>query len=203
MATGDQADFVTRLRQLLPDNWFPAAPAAGEQEKAPVLVGVLSGCANVLAWLWLQLADVSNQARLQTTTGTDLSMKADDYFGIDNFPRMSGETDAAYRQRIINQLRATKNTRAAIIAAVQAVTGTTPTIIEQTNADDCKGYGSTANPSAGGGYGYGAGLHNGHLSGGQFFITVQRGSVTDDSIILNAINSTKAVGAIAWTRITD
>lgn len=203
MATGDQSDFVARLRQLLPDGWFPAPPVADEQEKAPVLVGVLSGCANVLAWLWLQLADLNNQTRLQTTSGTDLSIKADDYFGTGAFPRLTGETDAAYRQRIIDALVAEKNTRAAIIAAVQSVTGTTATIIEQTNATDCKGFGSAKVPSAGGGYGYGSGLHYGHLSGGQFFITVQRGSVTDDSIILNAINSTKAAGVVAWVRITD
>lgn len=203
MATGDQTDFVARLRQLLPDGWFPASPAGDEAEKAPVLVGVLSGCANMLAWLWLQLADLNDQTRLQTTSGTDLEMKSDDYFGLNGFPRLSSETDAAYRARIIAELVAEKNTRAAIIAAVEAVTGTTPAVIEQTNATDCKGFGSSATPSAGGGYGYGSGLHYGHLSGGQFFITVPRGSVTDDSIILNAINSTKAAGVVAWVRITD
>lgn len=203
MATGDQADFVSRLRQLLPDGWFPDPPSGTETEKAPILVGVLNGCASVFAWLWLQLADLNNQARLQTTAGSDLEMKANDYFGFGAFARLIGESDAAYRARIIDELRVTKNTRAAIIAAVQSVTGTTPVVIEQTNATDCKGYGSSASPSAGGGYGYGSGLHHGHLSGGQFFITVQRGSVTDDTIILNAINSTKAAGVVAWVRITD
>lgn len=203
MATGDQKDFVFRLRQLLPDGWFPAPPQAGEAEKAPVLVGVLTGGANILSWLWAQLGDLNRQTRLQTTAETDLEMKAADYFGENAFPRLTGETDDAYRQRIIDELVAEKNTRAAIIAAVKEITGIAPTIIEQTNASDCKGYGAITSPVAGGGYGYGADLHCGHISGGQFFITVQRGSVTDDSIILKAINATKAVGVVAWVHITD
>lgn len=202
MATGDQSDFVRRLRQLLPDGWFPSAPGVDEEEQAPVLVGVLTGFASVFAWIWSLFDYVNDQTRLQTSTGSSLDMHAVDLFGEDGFPRNTDETDASYLARIQEALVAGKNTRAAIIAAVNASLGVTPTIIEPTNAEDCKGYGSAASPAMGGGYGYNNGLHYGHLSGGQFFLTAVVSSSSDKTAVYAAINRTKAEGVVAWVQCT-
>jgi len=200
MSTGDQADFARRLRALLPTGWFPPAPAAGETEQAPVMNGILQGFGSVFAWIWGLFTGVDAATRLATCTGAFVDMFADDYFGVGLFPRATSETDAAYIARIRAALIATRNTRAAISAAVQGVTGTAPTIIEPMKADDTHALGSTSAPAAGGGYGYGTpGLAYGSLYGGQFFVSATLGSATT-ATVNTAINQVKAQGVIAWVK---
>lgn len=199
MATGDQSDFVRRLRGLLPNGWFPSPPASGEPEKAPVLVGILTGLASGLAWIWTLFVEAQAQTRLTTSAGMFIEAFANDVFGAGAFPRASGESDATYIARIQASLIAKKNTRAAISAAVEAVTGAAPTIIETMNAADCHGYGCLAVPAAGGGYGTAtSGLRTGTLIGGQFFMIASNPNGLTLSTIYAAAASAKAEGVIAW-----
>lgn len=202
MPVGDQTDFVSRLRALLPDGWFPSAAAQDEEEKAPVLVGFLTGFASVYSWIWSLLCDVNDQTRIQTSTGNTLELHASDYFGVGEFNRRAGETDDAYRQRIIASITPHRNTRDAITSAISSAIGIVPDIIEPTNATDCKGVGSITSPAIGGGFGYNAGVHYGHLSGGQFFMTVPSSSPTDEQTIFDTINRVKAEGVVAWVQVT-
>lgn len=199
--TGSQTDFARRLRGLLPGGWFPLPPASGGTEQAPVLVGVLNGFGAALAAVWTLLGQVQSQTRLATASGIFIDAFADDYFGVGGLPRQSGETDAAYAARIKASLIAQKNTRAAVSAAVAAVAGAPPTIIEPMNANDCHATASAASPAVGGGYGYGcAGLRTGTLTGGQFFLIAGNPGGAALNAIYAAVESAKAEGVIAWTQ---
>ncbi|WP_215755109.1 hypothetical protein [Acetobacter sp. P5B1] len=203
MATGDQADFARRIRQLLPFGWFPSPPGQTLEEKAPVLNGVLQGMGNVLEWVLSLFTQVNAQMRLATASGDMLDMIVYDYFG-DSLPRASGETDNAYRARIQQSLVAAKNTRAAIAQTLRSLTGEEPAIVEPTNATDCKGLATLASPAVGGGYGYGVpGFYYGGLNGGQFFVTTKRGNAPSTAAIYAAINNVRAEGVAAWVRVED
>lgn len=140
MSTGDQSDFVRRLRGLLPRGWFPDPVATGSTEQAPVLVGVLSGFGNALAGAWTLLQQVRASTRLSTSTGSVLDLAANDLFGAGQFPRVTGEADAAYLARIKASLIAKKNTRSAVSAALTAAGASGSQIIETWNAADCGAY---------------------------------------------------------------
>ncbi|OAG75983.1 hypothetical protein Amal_01753 [Acetobacter malorum] len=203
MTTGDQADFARRIRQLLPFGWFPAPPSQTQEEKAPVLNGVLQGMGNVLEWVFDLFAQVNAQMRLATASGDMLGMIAYDYFG-DSLPRASDETDDAYRARIQQSLVAAKNTREAVAQALRTLTGEDPTIVEPTRAADCRGLGNLASPAVGGGYGYGVpGLYYGALDGGQFFVSIKRGNAPSTAAIYAAINNVRAEGVTAWVKVEN
>ncbi|OAG73507.1 levanase [Gluconobacter japonicus] len=140
MSTGDQNDFVRRLRGLLPRGWFPDPVATGSTEQAPVLVGILSGFGSALAGAWTLLQQVRSSTRLSTSTGSVLDLAANDLFGVGQFPRTSGEADASYLARIKAALVARKNTRDAVASAVAAAGATSAQIIECWNAADCGSY---------------------------------------------------------------
>lgn len=199
MSTGDQSDFVRRLRGLLPRGWFPDPVATGSTEQAPVLVGILSGFGNSLAGAWTLLQQVRASTRLSTSKGTVLDLAANDLFGIGQFPRASGETDAVYLARIEAALIAKKNTRFAISAALAAAGATQTQIVECWNAADC-GALLPAGASRGlGGYGTPALRYSGRP--GQFFLET---AVTSDvlPIVRKSVVQTKAAGVVAWIRNT-
>jgi hypothetical protein len=197
-----QDDFVRRLRYLLPTGWFPSPPSEGETEGAPVLYGVISGFGAVLTWVWTLFQAASQQARIATASDGFLDMIADDFLGQGVLPRLSGESDNAYRSRIISSLVAPRNTRVAVATALAAVTGITPIIIEPWRAQDCHARGSMGVPAAGGGYGYGTeGLRYGSLGGGAFFVETGTGGALSMSVVRSAITQTKAQGVIGWLKV--
>ncbi|MBS1050457.1 hypothetical protein [Gluconobacter japonicus] len=199
MSTGDQSDFVRRLRGLLPRGWFPDPVATGSTEQAPVLVGILSGFGSALAGAWTLLQQVQASTRLKTSTGTVLDQAANDLFGAGQFPRASGETDALYLARIEAALIARKNTRAAVAAAVTVSGAPSFQIIECWNAADC-GALLPAGASRGlGGYSTPALRYSGIP--GQFFLET---AVTDEvlPITRKSVVQTKAAGVVAWIRNT-
>ena len=200
MATGDQTDFANRLRAVLPLGWFPAPPAAGGTTQTPVLDALLLGLGNAWAYLYSLLAYTRTQTRLATMSGAFVDMFSADMFG-GSLPRNSGETDAAFKVRILANFTAPKNTRAAISAAIVSATGNTPNIIEPLNASDTKAYGSKATPASGGGYGYGVtGLRYGSLrTPGVFFVEMPVGSSM--AATATAVLATKADGIGVGIRI--
>lgn len=140
MATGDQADFLGRLKAVLPGRWFPVSNPAPAVSATPILDALLSGFAAAWAQLWSLLAYIQLQTRIATATDSFLNMASGDYFGT-ALPRRTGETDAAFSARIRANLLPQAGTRAAVIAAVQRLTGTAPTVFEPANAGDTGGYG--------------------------------------------------------------
>jgi hypothetical protein len=202
--TGDQNDFAQRLRSLLPTGWFPAGPALGETETAPVLMGLLNGLGNAWAQIWSLLTYANLQNRLATATGAFVDAFAQDYFGASILPRRTGENDLSYRGRIKAALLPSRGTRASVIGAVIAETGIAPIVVEPRNPLDTKAYGSMANPVVGGGYGYGAsGLRYGSMiEPYQMFLTVQNSTPpVPHASIYAAIDQNLAAGTVAWTAI--
>ena len=133
MATGDQNDFVGRVRGLLPTHWFPDA--------APVLSGVFAGAASLYATIWQNLSFVVAQTRIATATGEFLDIAAQDFFnGV--VTRNSGEPDVAFSARIRREVLRQRNTRASVVQSLVDLTGRTPWIFEPANPLDAGGIGS-------------------------------------------------------------
>jgi len=197
-------DFVRRLRLLLPLGWFPLPPSDGEAETAPVLVGILSGFGAVLSWIFALLGDVRQQIRLGSASGPFLDLIAQDLFGANGLPRLSDEGDMLYRSRIVQNIIVTRNTRSAVLAAVEGVTGTVPRIVEPCSAADCGARACLASPAMGGGGGYGgSALRYGTLGGGQFFVEASVGRAGSASAVRAAIVRMKAAGVIGWLKMVD
>lgn len=183
MARGDISDMAARIRAVLPTSWFPTT-ATGQPTVSPVLDGVLAGLGAGWAKIWNLLAYTRLQTRILTATDFFLDLISADFFGT-TLPRKANESDDDFRARIEANLFAPKATRAAIIRAMQRLTGQTPVVFEPAYTHDTGGYGSRADPAAGGGWGYGRGPAQQwavNEPGGygslklpfQFFITVYR-----------------------------
>ena len=209
---GDQADFVARLRAVLPRNWFI--------DVAPVLDSVLAGLGSAWGGTYRLLRFVQAQARIGTASGAFLDLIADDFFGT-ALVRFSGEVDAFFRRRLHSNILRVRGTRQSLLDALQDLTGRAAFVFEPACPGDTGGYST-------GGLAYGVAGAYGLLSlPFQCFVTAHRplglgipliggyGSpgplayanlgwiaveVTDDDI-LKTIVGVMPVGSIAWTRI--
>jgi hypothetical protein len=137
--TGDQQDMLARLRAVLPTRWFP--------ERAPVLDGLLGGLAAGWSWAYQQLQYVKAQTRVATATDIWLDIIANDFFG-NRLVRRTGQSDAAFRNRIQLELFRERGTRSAIVAILRDLTGREPCIFEPARSTDTGGY---ASPTGAGG----------------------------------------------------
>ncbi len=173
MATGDQTDTAARARGTLPGGWFPRT-AAGTASATPVLDAAMAGPAWGWAWLYGLLGYVTEQHRIETATDSNLDLIGGDYFGT-GLIRRGGETDAAYRQRILANLLAPRGTRAAVITVLTALTGKAPTVFEPARPADTGAYGNIAAGILDTGLGYNvAGAYGDLLLPAQFFVTAHR-----------------------------
>jgi hypothetical protein len=141
---GDQQDMLARLRAVLPPRWFP--------DSAPVLDGVLNGLATGWSWAYGMLQYVQAQTRIATASDIWLDIVAQDFFGT-RLARRPGQSDATFRERIRRELFRERGTRAAVIVALQDLTGRTPLVFEPAHTGDTGGYAATH--GGGGGIGYG------------------------------------------------
>lgn len=132
MATGDQADFVARVKATIPRDWFPS--------DTPTLDVVINGCAYGWAFIYSTISFVKSQARRLTASGVFLDMISQDFFGP-WLRRRSGETDGAYSTRIGKEMFREKGTRAGMIRAITDLTGRTPSVFEPAYALDTGGCG--------------------------------------------------------------
>lgn len=130
MATGDQNDFVARLRKLLPVGWFP--------DNAPILNAVLTGLSAMWAWAYDRAKYLQLQTRIATATEQWLDLIASDFIG--NFPRRASETDAQYRARIQAAILQVRGTRPALSQALTNLTGIAPIIFEPRRIQDTGAY---------------------------------------------------------------
>lgn len=223
--TGDHADFLKRLRIVLPRFWFA--------DTTPVLDSVLTGLADAWTRVYGLLQYVKLQCRIGTATGAWLDIIAFDFFGS-GFYRRTEESDDSYRSRIKEELFRERGTRNAVIAALTELTGRRPMVFEPAHAPDTGGYGTLE--GGGGGVGYGAAGGWGSLElPFQCFITAYRpagGGVSyvagwgapvgaycagaiefitlsmvqaqvADVDIYQMVSSVMPAAAIGWTQITD
>lgn len=224
--TGDKADFVQRLKGVLPSRWFP--------DSAPVLDGLLSGLASGWSWLYGLLDTVRQQARISTANGIFLDMIAADFLES-RLVRRSAQTDADFRVVITRELVRERGTRAAVVSSVRDLTGCMPAIFEPARSSDTGGYGGcgiTAGTGLAygmaGGYGSlalpfqcfvtayrppGAGISNvgGWRSGAGGYgrgaieyasLSMIAGQVTDAEIFAS-IAAVLPANVVAWTRISN
>lgn len=212
--TGDNADFLARLKSALPARWFP--------DNTPVLDGLLSGLATAWTILYDQLAAVRAQSRIATASTTQLDAISLDFFAA-RLPRHAAEPDPAFRRRIIRQLVREHATRGAVVSIIADLTGRAPVIFEPGNLADTGAY---ATPNLA--YGQ-AGAWGSLTLPFQAFVTVRRqpqqgianiagygtsgpiaranaaistGQVTDADIYA-AVASVLPTATTAWTRITN
>ncbi|WP_369523337.1 hypothetical protein [Komagataeibacter swingsii] len=197
-----QNGFALRIRKLLPTGWFPAPPATGEAEQAPVLNALLQGYGSVFAWIWAMLAGTADQTRLATMSGAFLDMFAADFFGT-LLTRNPGESDDAFRARIEEALFPSLGTRPDVVDVIADQVGSAGRVIEPRNAGDCKGLGSLVSPATGGGYGYGVAALRYGSRGAPFQLFAQL--PTGDTNLpatqtLDRIADVMPAGTIAWVQ---
>ena len=165
---GDLADFVSRLRAVLPKRWFA--------ERSPNLEAVLTSLAAPWVWLYGLISYVILQTRLMTASDEWLDLISNDYFG-DRLDRKPNEADFSYRNRIQRALLHEAATRSAVSAGLESLTGTRPVIFEPANCMDTGSYGALADgpnmPGTGMAYGLAGGWGNLELPL-QVFVTVTR-----------------------------
>lgn len=157
MATGDAADFASRIRSTLPAKWFP--------DSSPNLVALLTGMGSAWSLLFAQLSYANVQTRLLTVSDGFLDLAARDYRGT-GFVRKGAESDANLRARLLPIFR-DKATRAALIARLLQITGNVATVFEPSRPADTGGYNVAM------GYGV-AGAYGSLILPGQVFITIAR-----------------------------
>ena len=168
---GDLPDFVSRLRAVLPKRWF------GEQ--SPNLEALLTGIAAPWVWLYGLITYVIRQTRLSTASDQFLDLIADDYFGP-RVARRADEGDSAYKSRIQLAMLIEAATRSAVLAGLENLVGSKPSIFEPANCGDTGSYGSSNLDSSmvGTGMAYGSAGGWGSLRlPFQFFVTASRPAV--------------------------
>lgn len=136
MSVGDITDVQSRLRQLIPANWFPAG-------QTPIYDALLTGIASALSFIYGVFAYVRLQARIATATDGFLDLIAQDYFGA-GLRRGLGETDNSYRARIQAGIFRERGTRKAVTSILTQLTDRAPVIFEAFRAADTGAYRTTA-----------------------------------------------------------
>lgn len=145
MATGDVADFQSRLKVILPARWF--------SDTAPVLDTLLAGFAAQWSVTWANVGFAQLQTRIATATGPFLDMAALDYVR-GKIVRRPGEMDASFSARIRAEIVRPRATRAALVQALTDLTGRAPIVFEPARPADTGGYGFLG-MTAGSGLAYG------------------------------------------------
>ncbi len=133
MSIGDQDDIVARIvgeppyEGVLPRDWFKASA---------VFDGAIAGFASIGSWAYGLLAYARLQMRIQTSTDGWLDMASSDYLGDGVLPRLGGEPDDIYAQRILDNILPQADTRAAISRAIEVASGEVPRLVEPWNPSD-------------------------------------------------------------------
>lgn len=219
MATGDQSDFLSRIKSTLP-RWFA--------DTTPILDALILGLSQAWANIYTLFLYAKLQTRIKTASDGWLDVIAGDFFGT-RIARKSNQTDASFRAAIIANLFRERATRAGLIRVLTDLTGRAPIVIEPQQPADCGAYGIPTSgygvagyygsvllpsqcfviayrPLSAGipniaGYGtppaaYGVASQGGEYAG----LSMIQGQVLDADIYA-AISSVKPVGTAIWTTI--
>lgn len=130
-------EFLERLAALLPRGWF--SQEAVEEGNTHALLSAIADGDDVV---YQQLLLVQQQLSLLTAAGDQLDAVVTDYFG-ENLPRLTGESDAAYRARAVAQLLLPVGTRPGLEAALGRALNSTPRIMEPGSSRLAGGYASS------------------------------------------------------------
>lgn len=141
MTTGSQSDITTRIQAYLPNGWF------GDWANAPIIGGVISGIASVLATSYLLIQFAHAQTRLGTSSGGWIDLWATDFFGT-SLPRQPSETDVSYISRIQAEIFQQKSTRPAMINMLTTLTGRAPIVFEPNRPLDTGCMGMNTGPNS-------------------------------------------------------
>ena len=211
---GDQIDMQARLRALLPKSWFPVS--------SPNLDATLAGAAWALSTSYAQLTYIALQARIKTATDGWLDAISADFFG-EALPRMTSETDGAFRARILANLFIKGPTRNCMSAVLTLITGRKPAIFEPSNTSDSGGLDGGLYWDAGGGWGapmpfqsfvtaylpiggiVDLGEYDEYTFSWDSWGNWSEGNPTSltDASIIAAVESTRALASIVWLRIAS
>jgi hypothetical protein len=195
MATGDQDDFLARLKSTLPP-WFT--------DDTPILDAVLYGWAATWTFIYALLAYAKQQTRILTASDGWLDMISGDFFG-NLLLRKTGQTDQSYRTAIQANIFRERATRDAVTRMSEDITGRTPIVIEQARILD---YGIYSGPTSF----YGATARYGSqllTTKYQCFVKVYRplpGTQwygLTDADIYSAIDSVRPVDVTIWVQILN
>jgi len=223
--TGDQADILKRLKTYVPP-WFGAGDT-------PVLDGVLTAAAFLLAQAYAFYAYARLQTRILTATGFWLDLIAEDFFG-DDIKRKAGQSDASFRAYIIANLLRPRATRPAMASILLAISGQPAIIFEPNRPADTGAWRSPTSPGYWRVMRWGSlavpftclitafrPLARGGLAGSLFFNAPQASAfatplsrgyynslsldrvTVDDDDIYRAIDRTKVAGTICWTGLSS
>lgn len=141
--TGSAADMLARLKAVLPARWFP--------DNTPVLDALLGGLASTAATLHGMIGYVRTQTRVASVSDNFLDLATMDYCA-NRVSRRALESDASLRPRLLREMIRERGTNAALVAAIQDVTGRTPAIFEPMAPGNTGGYGVACGYGAVGGY---------------------------------------------------
>lgn len=127
----DAAAFAARMAANIPQAWSsPEAKSPGG-----ALYAVMAMLGGGLTFESGALTYALGATRVQTAINGALDIASLDFFG-NGLPRNPGESDLAYRIRILAALLPAGATRQAVSDAVQKVTGSAPRIIEPWSPKD-------------------------------------------------------------------
>lgn len=186
--TGDQEDMEARLWLTLPGRWFEDAP--------PVLSGVIAGLASAWAGLFALLNVVRQQSRVATVTSGFLDLAATDFFGS-RLLRRAGESDDAFRVRLLAAMKRSRATRNAVIWVAQDE-GYTVAVFEPARPADTGAYSIPGNLAWGSAGGWGS-----LQMPLECLVTARREAGGDDTRLKVALTDSLPAGGVAWLRITD
>lgn len=118
-------NFAERISALYPNGWArPDALSPGG-----VVYSIAKAMGAGLSDLNVSVQYACNATRIQTATNGALDLASEDFFG-DALPRNPGETDDAFRARILAAMLPPGATRAAVTEAIEKVTGNPVRVIE-------------------------------------------------------------------------
>lgn len=222
-AKGDLEDMVARQAAVLPP-WFGPPGTAPPVLRLPLLMA-----ASVASWLYGLIAYAKKQTRIKTATGGWLDLIAFDFFGR-RIRRRSGQTDDAFRTRILVELFRPRGTRPAMAAILRDLTGREPRIFEPQRPADVGGIGIDGgmgigvagaigslgvpgevfidvfrSPDAGIPYAAGIGIPVGGIGVPSRLVIASleqiRGALRDVDVY-DAVEATRPVGITTWVRIS-
>src|ERR1700729_57514 len=168
MAIGDTTNNTYRIKHTL-------APWFGDLSERPVLNSILTAIGDSYSFCYSYYQFAKLQTRFTTAPGGWLDLFAWDYFG-GRFTRRPNELDSSWQPRILQEILRPKQTRAAVVIALEDLTGQVATIVEPWSPQDYGGDGAfkTGKPTVIGGVHYlvnapplaGAAICGGYGSGG-------------------------------------